>query len=225
MKAVVVGGSGALGRALVSKLRETSSVQLVVSVGRHTNEEAHRNVAIPHDKVLQEDSFRILEADLLQDGPFDAVFCVSGGWCGGNLFSASLSSDVHEMVESSLFTSILASKLSATLLAGAPAPLLVFSGAQSATGATPSMLAYGVAKAATHHLAISLATDPSAAGLPKSTRIRCLLPSILDTPSNRTAMPSADFDKWTNLDTLSSKLVGWMVDPQADEDKCTFIEV
>ena len=68
--------------------------------------------------------------------------------------------------------------------------LLVLPGAKPATGGTPGMMGYGMAKAAVHQLVKSLATSGS--GLPDTCCVAGILPVTLDTPMNRKFMPGAD---------------------------------
>lgn len=68
--------------------------------------------------------------------------------------------------------------------------LLVLTSAKAALSPTPSMLAYGAAKAAVIHLAQSAA--PSIPG-----RLCTLLPVVLDTEANRQDMPDANKETWT----------------------------
>ena len=50
---------------------------------------------------------------------------------------------------------------------------------------------YGMAKAATHHMASSLADSVGKPdGLPKEATVAVLLPNVIDTPANRLAMPT-----------------------------------
>eukprot|EP00808_Paulinella_micropora_P024580 g75817.t1 len=53
---------------------------------------------------------------------------------------------------------------------------------------TPGMLAYGACKAAVHQIALSLACSGS--GLPPDSSVLTLLPNVIDTPTNRVAMPA-----------------------------------
>merc|ERR1712130_666776 len=83
--------------------------------------------------------------------------------------------------------------------------LLVLTGAAAATGPTPGMIAYGVTKAATHHLISSLAES----GLPQGSAVVGILPICLDTQANREGMPTANFDDWTPLETVADLLLKW----------------
>ena len=110
------------------------------------------------------------------------------------------------------------SAISATLASKflVPGGLLVLPGAQPATGGTPGMMGYGMAKvgdgdhdddgddgdngddnddddddqAAVHQLVLSLAAPGS--GLPEASCVAAILPVTLDTPMNRKFMPGAD---------------------------------
>ena len=65
------------------------------------------------------------------------------------------------------------------------------------------MIAYGVTKAATHHLIKSLVEDFGKQGR----TVLGLLPVTLDTPSNRSSMPSADFSSWTPLSFVAKQVL------------------
>lgn len=75
--------------------------------------------------------------------------------------------------------------------------VLALTGAKPALEGTPSMIGYGMAKAAVHQLTRSLSQKGS--GLPDNTLVLSILPVTLDTPMNRKWMPKADFTSWTPL--------------------------
>lgn len=54
---------------------------------------------------------------------------------------------------------------------------------------TPGMIGYGMAKSAVLHLTKSLASEDS--GMPENSTTVAILPSMLDTPSNRKFMGSS----------------------------------
>ena len=91
-----------------------------------------------------------------------------------------------------------------------PKGLLVLTGAQAALGfggkPLSFALGYGMAKAATHQLALSMAEDGQ---LADGATVATLLPATIDTPQNRADMPDADFDAWTPPDDIAHRLVEW----------------
>lgn len=86
--------------------------------------------------------------------------------------------------------------------------LLVLTGAAAATADTPKMLAYGASKAAVHAFVKSLASPQS--DMPASTKTIAILPVMLDTPTNRNAMPNADTSGWTPLSHVAEKVNQWL---------------
>jgi len=136
---------------------------------------------------------------------FEAVICVAGGWAGGNISHLDVFDSYNKMdtmnIQSALAAGHAASK---TLKEGG---FLLLTGAAAGLGATPGMIAYGISKAATHHLVSSLAQPES--GLPKNTTVAAVLPIILDTATNRKDMPTANFADWTPLETVAGAVVDW----------------
>lgn len=41
-----------------------------------------------------------------------------------------------------------------------------------------------------------------------------ILPTTIDTPSNRNAMEHADFDEWTKPEDIAKEIVTWMESPE-----------
>lgn len=109
----------------------------------------------------------------------------------------------HVCLHPALVASAAASKLLR------PSGLLVITGSAAALGPTPKMLAYGMMKAATHHLAVSLAVPDS--GLPAGARVLAVTPRVIDTPSNRQWMagPGVDTGAWTPPEHIAQACVQW----------------
>merc|ERR1711959_298558 len=85
------------------------------------------------------------------------VFCAAGGWAGGSIKSKELTQAVDKMVSFNLHSALQASRIAALKLS--PGGLLVLTGAAAALEPTKGMIAYGVTKAATHHLTKSMAQE------------------------------------------------------------------
>ncbi len=97
---------------------------------------------------------------------------------GGKIGNDKVFDAVDSMLNVCLRPAITASHVASKFLR--PKGLLVLTGADSALLPTPDMIAYGLAKDATHYLTKSLALG----GLPDRTVV-CVLPATIDTPSNR----------------------------------------
>ncbi|MFO1047651.1 MAG: SDR family oxidoreductase [Geminicoccaceae bacterium] len=76
---------------------------------------------------------------------------------------------------------------------------IVTIGAAGAAKGGKGMAAYTAAKSAVLRLSESLADELKAEGV----RVNCVLPSIIDTPQNRAAMPKADTSRWVTPGQLA----------------------
>ena len=76
-------------------------------------------------------------------------------------------------------------------------------GANAALKASLGMGPYAASKAGVHSLTQSLAEELKSDGV----TVNAVLPSILDTPTNRTDMPKADFGSWVTLDELAAVML------------------
>jgi len=67
----------------------------------------------------------------------------------------------------------------------------------------PRQAAYNVAKAGVVALTASIAAEYRRQGVAANV----ILPSIIDTPANRAAMPEADFSRWVKPEALAALLL------------------
>jgi dihydropteridine reductase len=170
------------------------------------------------------------------NGYLDAVICVAGGWSGGTVGSDDFISNFEKMQKVCLQPSVVAAQIAALRLrrqeeveekeeesGGSKSgsslkgeyrkivtpPLFALTGAAAALSPSncQGMLAYGLAKSATHFLAQTLAG--SSAGLPLGSRSVCILPRTIDTPSNRQYMQGADTSLWTPPSHIARQLSAW----------------
>lgn len=76
-------------------------------------------------------------------------------------------------------------------------------GAGAGQKGMPQMGAYSASKSIVIRLTESMAAELRERGV----NVNCVLPSIIDTPPNRAAMPKADFAKWVAPQDLASVIV------------------
>ncbi|XP_066158993.1 dihydropteridine reductase [Euwallacea fornicatus] len=203
-RVLVYGGRGALGSKCITQLKAANF--WVVSVDLTENPEADVNVAVNTTESPVEQEFSISKAvgDALNRQQLDGIFCVAGGWAGGNA-STELTKRSELMWNQSVNSSLIAATLASKYLKAEG--ILQLTGAKAALEPTPGMIGYGVAKAAVHHLTKSLAGKNS--GLPANSTVLAILPITLDTPMNRKWMPEADFSTWTPLEFIGDLFVKW----------------
>mmetsp|Transcript_25768 Transcript_25768/g.47097 ORF Transcript_25768/g.47097 Transcript_25768/m.47097 type:complete len:241 (-) Transcript_25768:53-775(-) len=217
---LILGADGQLGRKVGQVF--TSRNWSTIGMDCVYNAPATTQVSIPIPAGTQ---FRHLEALQSQlgtqmSGKFSAIVNVAGGFAMGSAASPEVGERTMQMVESSIYSSIMAAHIASHALA--PGGLLVLPGAAAACNPTPWSLPYGAAKAAVHHLVRSLA-DPAAAELPPEVKTVGIAPITLDTPGNREAMPDADHSAWASLEEVAEQLEAWCSNPASVESGMIYV--
>lgn len=218
---IVTGAAGALGSAVLRYLRArghrvaavdvpAASARLDALVG----ETGERSLALPLD-VGSADAWQAavvrIEADL--GAPTGAVL-IAGGWRGGAPHHESPPDALAAMVAVNLETA------SASLRAVLPGLVarkhgsVVVIGSRAAVRPDTSKgsAAYAASKAAV----VALAQAEAAEVLESGVRINAVLPSTIDTPANRAAMPDADPSRWVAADSLASVIAFLLSDDARD---------
>lgn len=133
--------------------------------------------------------------------PLSVVVHCAGTWLGGAVTDSTFVDTVDPMLDINLKSGISAAYLAGKFLTDSGAGLMVLTGAAAAGSGTTlaptaGMLSYGMSKAATHQLAVSLAQKEG--GLRNATVV-CVLPTMIDTPSNRAMATSTnDCVNWSD---------------------------
>ncbi|KAI8895084.1 hypothetical protein BC833DRAFT_602482 [Globomyces pollinis-pini] len=203
--ALIYGGGGALGRTIVNAFRQSS--WSVTSIDYSPKDPQFQGFHIQLNKEhssTQSSSHVMAEIEKLNT-KLDVIVNVAGGWAGGNLLDAQLLENTQLMFNQSVISSVISAKVAANYLK--PGGLLLLAGAGAATHGTPSMIGYGMAKAAVHHLVKSCAGPDS--GLPAGAKVAAILPVMLDTPMNRKFMGDGDTSTWTPLTDVSGQILKW----------------
>lgn len=123
--------------------------------------------------------------------------------------------------------------------------LLVAIGATAALSGTPGMMGYGLSKVATHHFVQSLGESTTKSITTKTKRqlarqlrqdipggsylnsmsVIGILPTTIDTPMNREAMPNADFSEWTQSVDVAKEIGMWMEQPSLRPHSGSLVKV
>ncbi|KAJ3303969.1 hypothetical protein HDV03_003207 [Kappamyces sp. JEL0829] len=172
---LLIGANGALGRQILSAFKAAS--WSITSVDFTVNPDANYAIQLTQG-LSSKQTYSLVDekvSGLLNGGKVDAIISVAGGWAGiggsvtvgGNLADENLFDNVDLMVGQSVSSSVVAARLASTHLRSGG--LLVLTGSAACLHGTPSMIGYGMAKAAVHHLVRSCAGPGS--GMPASSSI------------------------------------------------------
>lgn len=206
--AVVTGGTGALGQAVVERLLQ-SGVACHVTWKFEAELEgfAHADAVALHevdcaDEDAVRDFYRALDR-------VDASIHVVGGFAMAPIEDTSRA-DFLTMFELNAVTAFLCCREAVRKMRWGGGGHIVNVAARPAVQPSGGMIAYTTAKAAVASLTQCLADEVR----DDSICVNAILPSILDTPANRSAMPSADFERWPKVDDVA-QAIAFLASPES----------
>jgi NAD(P)-dependent dehydrogenase (short-subunit alcohol dehydrogenase family) len=81
-------------------------------------------------------------------------------------------------------------------------------GSRASEAPAGGAIAYTASKAAVAGMTRALAEEVRSKGI----RVNAVLPSVIDTPANRAAMPRAEFDRWARPSEIAEAIL-WLASP------------
>ena len=188
---IVTGGFGALGRAVVRHLadagHQVAAVDLAPVPTEHQAKLALGGVDLAEEHAVAE-AYRNVVSDL---GAIGGVVNIAGGFVWETVADGSLDS-FDRMYRMNLRTAAASCRAAIPLLAKGSA--IVNVGAAGAVRPGAGFAAYAASKTGVHALTESLAEELKGRGI----RVNAVLPTIIDTPTNRADMPDADTSAWVS---------------------------
>lgn len=142
-------------------------------------------------------------------GRLDVLINIAGGFRWQTLADGDPAVWDH-LYATNVKTAANASRAALDMLKASPAGRIVNVGAAGAVKAGAGMGAYAAAKAGVHRLTESLAEELKGDGV----TVNAVLPSIIDTPTNRADMPDADFSAWVAPADLAEVIL-FLTSPEA----------
>lgn len=135
-------------------------------------------------------------------GGIDVLVNIAGGFTWETLAEGSLDSWAR-MQAMNLTTNATITKLALPALTASEAGRIVNIGAGAAVKAGMGMGAYTASKAGVHRLTEALAEELAGTAV----TVNAVLPSIIDTPTNRADMPDADVSQWVQPEAIADVIV------------------
>ena len=183
--ALVAGGAGALGAAVVEELVGTGWQVTVVD---RQAREAPGAQAVQADLLAPEDAARaVAGVDDLR-----AVVNLVGGFRMGSKVEGTELADFEGMLRLNLVPAFNLARAAMPRLAAAGGGAFVCVSARAAFQPFPGASGYITAKAAVLAFVKALDSEYRQARV----RVNAVVPSVMDTPANRSSMPDADTSKW-----------------------------
>ena len=110
------------------------------------------------------------------------------------------------MLDRNTYPTILSARLAIDRLS--KKGLLITTGAaHTYNNVAPDMLSYALSKNIVHNLNMIVANDETL--IQKQADVICILPTVIDTISNRQNMPDEDFEQWLSPEKVAELIFMW----------------
>jgi NAD(P)-dependent dehydrogenase (short-subunit alcohol dehydrogenase family) len=194
---LVFGAGGALGAGVAAALHGAGAT----TVGAD-------KVAPPPSR--REPGVRYEAVDVLDDAavgalvdsvsPVWAVLNTIGGFAPARPLAELDRGELTGQLELNLVTAALITKHALRVMQLAGEGRIVHTASRAGLVTSGSGFAYSVSKAAVLHLVAMAADEVRGSGI----TVNCVVPSIIDTPANRAAMPNANHAAWPKIDDIAA---------------------
>ena len=196
---IVLGARGGLGRAVVERLLADGAS--VTAADSRPSTDAERREDVDHATVDALDEASVAAA-LAVPPAAAAVVNLIGGYTPPQSLSGLDIATLRQQLELNLVTAAIVTKHAVPLLAARGGGALVHVSSRVAAQTGENAFAYSATKLGVVRLVEAAAVEGRADGV----RVNCILPSIIDTPANRAALPRADHDRWPKPSELAAVL-------------------
>ncbi len=204
---LVFGATGALGAAVAGTFADLGAV---VRGADQQLPGADRRLA-----DVQYESIDALDDDALR-AFFDArrapwaVINTVGGYAPQRPLAELDPAELTRQFELNLVSAALITKHALRVMQVAGEGRIVHTASRAATVTAGNGFAYSVSKLGVLHLVRMAADETRGTGI----TVNCVVPSIIDTPANRAAMPTADHDSWPKPRDIAASYV-YLTSPDA----------
>jgi len=208
MNVLITGANGGLGTAVCQEF--LGSGAKVIGVAREWKESAPFTTVSAD--VTTETGCESMVKQALAQGPIDALVHLVGGFAGGSPLAETTDQTWDSMMNVNLRAAFCCIRAALKPMQAAGRGRIVAIGTRMAVEPSPNFAAYAVSKAAL----VALVKNVAAEGQKFGVTANVVLPSTIDTPANRAAMPKADFSRWVAPQSIAKLLVFLTSDSAAD---------
>ncbi len=195
---LITGGAGALGQTVVPAFVSTGAS---VILGDRTPIQMPGITALKADFTDHTQVRNLVDEVVRTSGRLDALINLVGGFATGRLVETDVSL-WQRMLTMNLTSAFLLSQAVLPFMLQHGQGRIVHVAARAALEPFAGAAAYIVSKAGLIGLIRTLSSELEGSGV----TVNAVLPSTIDTPANRRAMPAADPSKWARPDSIAHTL-------------------
>lgn len=201
---LVTGARGNLGRAVAHAYAQAGArVVLLDRRDAPLPEVGSGHLALQADLLDADSLAKAIGAAVQACGRIDVVCNLAGGFAMGTGIHETSTADWNRLFDMNVGTVLNMARAVVPHMLAAGGGAIVNVGANSAARGLAQMGAYCASKDALARVTESMSAELRDQGI----RVNAVLPSILDTPENRQAMPDADTSRWVALDALADVIL------------------
>lgn len=202
---VITGAAGNLGRAVASVFAARGARLVLVDLSRERlnstyGAETEARLLAAANLLEQTDADRIARAAIDRFGRIDVLCNLAGGFTMGEAVHQTSDDTWNAMFDINARTLLHAVRAVVPRMIERRSGRIVNVGAFGAQRGQARMGAYLAAKTTVIRLTESMAAELREHGI----NVNCVLPTTLDTPQNRAAMPDADPERWVKPEDLAN---------------------
>lgn len=204
---IVSGASGHLGRAVAAAFAARGA--RLVLVARHREALAaafgtlQHAALVPADLTQREQAQAVADAAVQRFGRIDALCHLAGGFQMGEAVHETTDGTWDQLLDLNARTLIHVAHAVVPRMVEQGGGKIVTVGAYTAQKGAAHMGAYCASKSALLRLTEAMSAELKE----KNINVNCVLPTILDTPENRAAMPQADPARWVSTAALADVIL------------------
>ena len=198
---VLTGASGNLGRAVAAAFEERGAN--LVLLDRRAGPGDAKHLALAVDLLDAQAVQAAVDQAIARFGRVDVLCNIAGGFRMGSPVHETSAEDWNFLLDLNARTVLNTARAVVPRMLAAGGGKIVNVGAYAAQKGAAQMGAYIASKSAVIRLTESMAAELRSRGI----NVNCVLPTIIDTPENRAAMPDADPRRWVAPRELAEVIV------------------
>jgi len=197
---LVFGAGGALGAGVAAAFAAAGASVTGVDRAEPQGDRRLAGVGYRAADVTDDDAVR----DLFDSAPAPwAVLNTVGGFAGQRPLAGLDLAELAGQLELNLVTAALITKHALRVMQPVGAGRIVHTASRAGVVSQGSGFAYSVSKLGVLHLVSMAADEVRGTGV----TVNCVVPSIIDTPANRAAIPNADYAAWPKIPDIARTYV------------------
>jgi NAD(P)-dependent dehydrogenase (short-subunit alcohol dehydrogenase family) len=206
--ALVTGAAGNLGRAVGAAFHASGANVVLVDVDARALNDAYgtsveRRLLLAADLIDPMSIASAVQAAYEKLGKIDILCNIAGGFTSGPPVHETPAATWQRMFDLNAMSVVNTVRAVVPGMAERKTGRIINVAAAASVRGQPNMAAYSIAKNAVVRLTESMAAELRSQGI----CVCCVMPTIIDTPQNRSAMPNADTSQWTPPEAIAEVMM------------------